>query len=338
VWPLRIFVCYRREDAAPWAGRLHDALSERFGAANIFQDVEAVRPGESFVEAMDAAVAQADVMLVVIGPRWTDQGNDGASRLDSADDYVRRELEVALAYGKRMLPALVGGARMPTVGQVPDGLRPIVTRQAVVLHDESWHADVEDLARALDDRRPPKVRRTRRLAVAGVAVLLLAAVGVTYALTRGDGDGATAADNGAKLVTASGEPTSCLTPGGQGWDDLGVRSRPGSGSGTNFDFDVTSGATHGVDGGATEVVFVVKATDTSPSSQNLYADGWTVVPAEGFRQTCFTKLGGGLLIDPGDTATAFVGFTGTGTVENITALDVHQRGGDTYRLDLEKRG
>lgn len=126
---MRVFVCYRREDAAPWAGRLHDALSARFGAANIFQDVEAVRPGESFVEAIDAAVAQADAVLVVIGPRWAAHAEGSAGRLAESDDYVRRELEVGLSSGKRMLPVLVGGTTMPTVGQVPDGLRPIVTRR-----------------------------------------------------------------------------------------------------------------------------------------------------------------------------------------------------------------
>lgn len=335
---MRIFVCYRREDAAPWAGRLHDALADRFGAVNIFQDVEAVRPGESFVEAMDAAVAQAEVMLVVVGPRWTGSGDDGTTRLDGADDYVRREIEVALSYGKRMLPVLVGGARMPTVSQVPDSIRPIVTRQAVVLHDESWHADVADLTRALDHRQPPEVRRTRRLAAAGIAVLLLAAIAVTYVVTRPDGDASTTASNTVSVVTASSAPQPCPTPRGPGWDDLGLRGQTGSGGGENFDFVVTSVAAREAEGGGTQIVFIVKATVKPPSSENLYQEGWTVFPDEGFKETCFNKLGNAPLIDPKKSATAYVGFTGTGSVEKITALDVLQRGGDSYRVDLERRG
>lgn len=335
---MRIFVCYRREDTAPWAGRLHDALADRFGAVNIFQDVEAVRPGESFVEAMDAAVAKADVMLVVIGPRWTGAGEDGARRLDGADDYVRREIEVALTYGKRLLPVLVGGTRMPTVSQVPDSIRPLVTRQAVVLHDESWHADVADLTGTLDHRQPPEVRRTRRLAAAGIAVLLLAAVGVTYVVTRPDSAGSTATSNDTQPVTASGDPRPCPTPRGAGWDDLGLSSVPGTGSGTDFTFAVTRVAARTVQGGATQLVFVVKAKVKPPSSEILNPDGWTVFPAEGFRETCFFQFGGSQSIGPNESAKAYVGFTGTGSVENITALDVHERGGENYRVDLEKSG
>ena len=43
---MQIFLSYRREDASPWAGRLHDGLADRIGDGNVFQDVEAVRPGQ----------------------------------------------------------------------------------------------------------------------------------------------------------------------------------------------------------------------------------------------------------------------------------------------------
>jgi hypothetical protein len=335
---VRIFVCYRREDSAPWAGRLHDALAERFGAGNIFQDVEAVRAGESFVEAMDAAVAKADAMLVVIGPRWAAPHGDGRSRLEAADDYVRRELEVGLAYGKRLVPVLVGGARMPTAGDVPDDLRPVVTRQAVVLRDESWHADVGDLARALDRGPSATIRRNRGPAIAAAAVLLAAAAAVTYALsTRADGDGGDATGAESTGLVSAGALPECATPRGDGWGDLTVRSTAGSGQGTYFDFSVTSGAERDVDG-ATEVVFVVAATVLPPSSEILYPEGWTVIPAQGFRQSCFSLARGGPQADPTQTITAYVGFRGSGRADEINAIGVSQRGGETNRLDLETTG
>jgi hypothetical protein len=46
----RVFVSYRRADAAGWARRLVDRLAERFGAESVFQDVDAIAPGEDFAK------------------------------------------------------------------------------------------------------------------------------------------------------------------------------------------------------------------------------------------------------------------------------------------------
>ena len=42
-----IFVSYRRTDAAGHAGRLYDQLANRFGAANIFKDLDSMEPGRT---------------------------------------------------------------------------------------------------------------------------------------------------------------------------------------------------------------------------------------------------------------------------------------------------
>lgn len=38
----RIFISYRRQDSAGYAGRLFDRLSNRFGQPNIFMDIDAI--------------------------------------------------------------------------------------------------------------------------------------------------------------------------------------------------------------------------------------------------------------------------------------------------------
>ena len=50
--PQRIFISYRRDDAASDAGRLADHLQRRFGADRVFLDVEAIEPGTDFVEVL----------------------------------------------------------------------------------------------------------------------------------------------------------------------------------------------------------------------------------------------------------------------------------------------
>ena len=51
-----------------------------------------------FGEVIADAVRSSKVMLVVIGPKWL-VAEDGNRRIDSADDYVRIELEQALGRG-----------------------------------------------------------------------------------------------------------------------------------------------------------------------------------------------------------------------------------------------
>ena len=77
---MSIFVSYRRDDAAGHAGRLCDDLAERLGAAEVFQDVDSIAPGEDFVDAIQRAIAAADVVVAVIGPDWASVRDAGDVR------------------------------------------------------------------------------------------------------------------------------------------------------------------------------------------------------------------------------------------------------------------
>lgn len=157
--PLRLFLCYRRADSAEFADRLHDRLSERFGAGNVFRDVEAIRLGEDFRQAVRRALARCDVFLLVIGPRWLEiRDDDGARRLDRADDPVRIEIETAIARGLLIVPVLVGGAAMPRSDRMPDGFEELSNRAGAAIHgdptapgDPAFDASVDALVRQLEE-------------------------------------------------------------------------------------------------------------------------------------------------------------------------------------------
>jgi predicted ATPase len=147
--PPQVFISYRRVDA-PYAGRLADALAERLGAGQVFLDVDGIKAGEDFERIIVGAIERADVVLVVVGRQWaTLTGADGGRRLDAADDFVRREIEAALARDVRVVPLLVQGATMPGPGDLPASIAAFARRQAVELTDRRWHADVADLVRAV---------------------------------------------------------------------------------------------------------------------------------------------------------------------------------------------
>jgi hypothetical protein len=147
---LRIFICYRREDAAANAGRLADALVERYGRDSVFMDVDTIEPGVDFNEAIDRAVGQCDVLIALIGPHWLDSANMRGRRLDDPYDFVRLEIGNALDRNIRVIPALVGGAGMPEPDQLPGDLTNLAKRNAVELSDKRFRSDLLLLLEPLD--------------------------------------------------------------------------------------------------------------------------------------------------------------------------------------------
>ena len=108
---MSIFVSYRRDDAAGHAGRLCDDLADRFGAAEVFHDIDSIAPGEDFVSSIQRAISSADVVLAVIGPDWAMvSDSQGQPRLSDPADVVRMEIATALRTGKPVIPVLAGGA------------------------------------------------------------------------------------------------------------------------------------------------------------------------------------------------------------------------------------
>jgi len=174
---VQVFLSYRRTDVGGYAGRLTDALSERLGARSVFQDVTAITLGEAFTDAIDRALDESDAVLAVIGPAWLSASTpEGSIRLLEPDDYVRLELGRALQRADvRVIPVLVGGARLPTADALPEDLRGLVERQGIVLRDESWHQDVDSLVRSLRGEPAVPTRHSRRWLVAGAAAVVLAA-------------------------------------------------------------------------------------------------------------------------------------------------------------------
>ena len=117
-----IFLSYRRDDSASATGRLADALEAHFGDERVFRDHE-IAAGENFVEAIRRSVESATVVLVVVGRHWLDARDAaGRRRLDDPGDFVRLEIELALAARAAVVPVLVEGATMPSADDLPPSL------------------------------------------------------------------------------------------------------------------------------------------------------------------------------------------------------------------------
>lgn len=155
-----MFISYRRDDSAGWAGRLGDDLADRLGTRHVFRDVE-IPAGVDYERHIEHVLDSCQVVIVVIGPQWASaRGSDGTLRLEQPGDVLRREIERALERADvAVVPVLVERAVMPAADDLPEGLRALARRQAVELSDARWRQDVTGLAAALRGAAEPGAER-----------------------------------------------------------------------------------------------------------------------------------------------------------------------------------
>lgn len=147
-----IFIGYRRDDTGDVAGRIFDALETRFGRARLFKDVDNIPPGADFGEYIKSILPRCRVALILIGPHWAEAKDaSGRRRLDDPHDWVRIEIETALATdGLQLVPVLINGAQMPRAEDLPASLQPLLRRNAAVIRrDPDFREDLHKLSQAL---------------------------------------------------------------------------------------------------------------------------------------------------------------------------------------------
>jgi hypothetical protein len=143
-----VFISYRRDDTAGYAGRLYDALTAHFGRDLVFFDIDSIPAGQNFVEVIEQRMAFCSVVIVLIGKAWLNS-TDGRRRLDDPHDFVR--LEIANAFRRKIpvIPVLVGGAKMPRVDDLPALLTPLAHLNAIEIFDQLFRDSVRRLVNAL---------------------------------------------------------------------------------------------------------------------------------------------------------------------------------------------
>ncbi|MFN8082514.1 MAG: toll/interleukin-1 receptor domain-containing protein [Kineosporiaceae bacterium] len=215
---MKVFVSYRRADVSGYSGRLTDALSVRLGAENVFHDTTAIAPGRDFRSEIDQSLDASDAVLAMIGPGWlTAVTPDGERRLFQPNDVVRAELSRALSKNVTVVPVLVGGASLPAAGDLPPDLVALTERQAFVVRDESFHADIDRLLHSLrgEPVASPMSSRRRPALAAAIVVVVLCAAGLTWWVRH---DRTAASENGA--------PTGCPSSTSGTWTDIALAAQP----------------------------------------------------------------------------------------------------------------
>jgi hypothetical protein len=146
-----IFISYRRGNDSYCAGRLYDHLVHHFGDDRVFMDVDSIDLGVDFTEVIDRKLSQCAVMLVVMGATWaTVTGSDGRPRLENPNDFVRLEVQTALARNEvRVIPIYFEGAAPPVESQLPDTLSALAQRNGINISHEGFSSDFGRLLKSI---------------------------------------------------------------------------------------------------------------------------------------------------------------------------------------------
>lgn len=145
----RVFLSYRRSDSGHATDRICGSLELRLGRETIFKDIDDIPFGVNFKQYIENVIQQCDVLLAVIGPNWLGEG--GESRLDAPTDFVRIELESALARGIPVIPLLVNTGCIPSSEQLPPSLAELPFMNGIpIRRGHDYEGDISRLVQQLE--------------------------------------------------------------------------------------------------------------------------------------------------------------------------------------------
>jgi tetratricopeptide (TPR) repeat protein len=139
----KIFVNYRRADAAADARSIFQRLAQTIGRDQLFIDIDSIEKGSHFPSVLDRVLNQCRVMLVIIGRDWIDAKNEkGARRLSDPNDYVRLEIATALRREIPIIPVRIDGAPLPASKELPPDIGKMCSYQARIVTHENFSSDM----------------------------------------------------------------------------------------------------------------------------------------------------------------------------------------------------
>lgn len=144
-----IYISYRWRGAKEIADSLTAELSAALPDVDVFQDSASLEPGDHWPTRLQEALNLASVLLVLIDHDWLRYADEyGRRRLDDPEDWVRLEIERALARRVPIIPILLDDAVLPPAQGLPESMRPLTQFQAMPLQSRDSGA-IADRIRGL---------------------------------------------------------------------------------------------------------------------------------------------------------------------------------------------
>lgn len=133
-----VFISYRRAQGLQEARKIASYLGRLLPPSRIFFDQDSIEGGSEFPEMIRQALHKSSLLLLLVGEDWASlQDTSGRKRLDSKNDFVRIEVEYALANGVKVIPILLPGAKMPVAEDLPPPLKALANKQAYCIAEKN---------------------------------------------------------------------------------------------------------------------------------------------------------------------------------------------------------
>lgn len=132
-----VFISYRRAPSSMTARALFQALRER--DCDVFMDVESIDSG--FFEKIILRQIEARMHFILVLEPET------LTRCDNPNDWLRREVELAIALNRNIIPILADGFEFDEIirERLPKSLKSLSTYNAINLYHEYFDAAIEKL-------------------------------------------------------------------------------------------------------------------------------------------------------------------------------------------------
>lgn len=143
-----IFISYRRNDAKAEALLLARDLADEFGEDSVFYDNTHPIPGDTWHDKLKNGIEGAQIVLVLIKDTtlWIGIDEMFRRRINDPDDWVRQEVETALAKSTGLvIPVLINDAIMPSFVELPDSLRNLPDWHPIRIKVNRWDRDISPL-------------------------------------------------------------------------------------------------------------------------------------------------------------------------------------------------
>ncbi len=122
----------------------------------MFMDIDSIPFGLDFRDHIQETLKRCDVLLAIVGARWAAPNETGSFRINEENDWVRIEVEAALAKNIPVIPVLIDNAELPAPASLPEGLRDLVFRQAAPVDSgRDFHPHMDRLIKAMDQLLSP---------------------------------------------------------------------------------------------------------------------------------------------------------------------------------------
>jgi pterin-4a-carbinolamine dehydratase len=152
----RVFISYRHDGDAVRAIAVHAIVGDTFerrqgdGVA-VYLDTRA-RIGVEWPDELAKEVANTDAVLVIIGPDWLSAADAaGERRIDQTDDWVRREIEIALEHNRPIIPIAFVPATVPAATDLPNSIKRLADYRGVAVRDDYLSNDLQPVLGYIND-------------------------------------------------------------------------------------------------------------------------------------------------------------------------------------------